>query len=97
MPVLRSLLLFLVVSIVAAIPALAGPNYELQKNTKEISLKGLDLSSQKGAEIAFERIEAAARKVCPHNQFVERHPAPTRSYCMSNAIENTIKSENAPN
>ncbi|MEM7493319.1 MAG: UrcA family protein [Pseudomonadota bacterium] len=77
------------VSLIAAPAAFAG---SADVTTKPVSVAGLDLNSPAGAEIALDRIEAAAESVCDydnrHWKMVRR--AETQA-CTQAAIKQAVK------
>ena len=81
---------FAALSILAAPVAVAG---SLDIHTKPVSLAGLDLNSEAGADLALDRIEDAAKKVCDLNK---RRMQPMWqddvATCMKGAIEGAIAS-----
>ena len=74
----------------AASPAWAEP--AAQAATTEIDISGLDLTQQKGAEIAYVRIKQAARQVCdmPRGAAPVRHRLAAKA-CMTRAVDRAVE------
>ncbi|MEL6694393.1 MAG: UrcA family protein [Pseudomonadota bacterium] len=77
------------VFLIAAPSALAG---SVEVTSKPVSVAGLDLNSPTGADIALDRIEAAAESVCDYSdrRLKILHRARTEA-CTATAIKKAVK------
>lgn len=66
--------------------------------SRTISVSDLDLSSADGAEALYERIRAAARRVCieEHDQWWIKASTMHRNRCIEKAVEQAVESANQP-
>lgn len=78
------------------LPALAA-SAPAQEKTAEVSVTGYDLSKRSDANIVFQRIERAAKRVCAISGIRESaKDRVDRSSCASEAIANAVAALNAP-
>ncbi|MEM1391010.1 MAG: UrcA family protein [Pseudomonadota bacterium] len=77
------------VSLIASPAAIAG---SADVTTKPVSVAGLDLNSPAGADIALDRIEAAAESVCDYdNRHLKMIRRAETQACTQAAIKQAVK------
>jgi UrcA family protein len=73
--------------------AVAGPAYETR--SRPVSLRGLDMSTEEGAGIAYQRIRNVARSLC---QGSDTSPWAKKEEhrCTDEAVEKTVEKAHSP-
>lgn len=61
-----------------------------------VSFAGLDLTSQKGADVLYSRIRSAAKIVCRVNESREQHRIARAHACYRSALEDAVAQVNRP-
>lgn len=81
----------------ALMPAMAATQFEPEEKSREISIRGYDLTDLTDANAVFEMINTTAKRVCQHHGLREslRERAEEKR-CREDAITNAVKSVDSP-
>ncbi len=91
----RSLIALAAVALSGAVVLPAAAASFGKEHTKSISLAGIDINSEAGAEIVYKRIVKAADRVCGVNRgLMSQREVLEATACADKAISTTVKALN---
>lgn len=98
MPFSKTLTTALVsVAACALMPAMAATQFEPEEKSREISIRGYNLTNITDANTVFEMINTAAKRVCKHHGLRETlRERVNEKKCREEAITSAVESVDSP-